>query len=45
MKIPHIQEIQKLASNNSSGVDFKDFMNLYKECCRKNIKTNHDTWW
>ena len=35
MKIPNKQELQKIASNNSSNIDFKDFMNLYKECTAK----------
>ena len=31
MKIPSKQELQKIASNNSSDIDFKDFMNLSKK--------------
>ena len=30
IKIPKKQEPQKIACNNSSDIDFKDFMNLYK---------------
>ena len=32
MKILSKQERQKIASNNSLDIDFKDFMNLYKKC-------------
>ena len=35
MKIPNKQELQKITSNNSSDIDFKDFMNLYKKCIAK----------
>ena len=31
MKILNKQEIQRTASNNLSGIDFKDFINLYKK--------------
>ena len=37
MKIPNKQELQKITSNNSSDIDFKDFMNLYI----KNVLQNH----
>ena len=30
MKIPNNGELQQIAFNHSSGIDFKDFMNLYK---------------
>ena len=30
MKIPNKRELQQIAFNNSSDIDFKDFMNLYK---------------
>ena len=30
MKIPNKRDIQKIASNYSSDIDFKDFMNLYR---------------
>ena len=33
MKIPNKQELQQIAFNHSS--DFKDFINLYKECAAK----------
>ena len=35
MKIPEKQEIQQIAFNHSSDIDFKDFMNLYKKCTAK----------
>ena len=31
MKIPNKREIQQIASNHSSGIDFKDFMKFYKD--------------
>ena len=31
MKIPNKRELQQKVSNNSSVIDFKDFMKLYKE--------------
>ena len=31
-KIPHKRELQQIALNHSSDVDFKDFMNIYKKC-------------
>ena len=31
MKIPNKRELQQTASNNSSDIDFKDFMKLYKD--------------
>ena len=36
MQIPNKQEIQQIAFNHSSDIDFKDFMNLYK-----NVLQNH----
>ena len=35
MKIPTKQEFQKSVCNNSSDIDFKDLMNLYKKCTAK----------
>ena len=32
MEIPNKQELQKIAPHNSSDIEFKDFMNLYKKC-------------
>ena len=31
MKIPNKRELQQIASNNLSDIDFKDFMKLYKK--------------
>ena len=31
MKIPNKRELQQIASNHSSDIDFKDFMNIYKK--------------
>ena len=31
MKIPNKQDLQQIASHNSSDIDFWDFMNLYKK--------------
>ena len=35
MKIPKKQELQQIAFNHSSYIDFKDFMNRYKKCTAK----------
>ena len=35
MKIPNKYELQQIAFNHSSDIDFKDFMNLYKKCTAK----------
>ena len=35
MKIPNKWELKQTESHNSSGVDFKDFINLYKKCTAK----------
>ena len=32
MKIPNKRELQQIAFNHSSDVDYKDFMNIYKKC-------------
>ena len=34
MKIPK-RELQQIAFNHSSGIDFQDFMNFYKKCTAK----------
>ena len=34
-KIPNKLQLQKTASNNSSDIDLKDFMNFYKNCTAK----------
>ena len=31
-KIPNNRELQQIALNHSSDIDFKDFMNIYKKC-------------
>ena len=35
MKISNKRELQQIAFNHSSDIDFQDFMNLYKECTSK----------
>ena len=35
MKIPNKQEFQQIAFNHSSDIDFKDFLNLYKNVLQK----------
>ena len=35
MKIPNKHELQQNVSINSSDINFKDFMNLYKKCTPK----------
>ena len=35
MKIPNKTELQQIAFNHSSDIDFQDFMNLYKKCASK----------
>ena len=37
MKIPSKQELQQIAFNHSSDIDFQDFMNLYKKCTTKSF--------
>ena len=32
MKFPNKRELQQIALNHSSDIDFKDFMNIYKKC-------------
>ena len=34
-KIPNKQELQQIAFNHSSDIDFKDFINLYKKFVSK----------
>ena len=34
-KIPNKRELQQIAFNHSSDIDFQDFMNLYKKCTAK----------
>ena len=35
MKIPNKRELQQIALNHSSDIDFKDFMKIYKNCTAK----------
>ena len=35
MKIPNKRELQQMAFNYSSDIDFKDFLNLNKKCAAK----------
>ena len=35
MKFPNKRELQQIACNHSSDIDFQDFMNLYKKCSAK----------
>ena len=35
MKIPNKRELQQIALNHSSDIDFKDFMKIYKKCTVK----------
>ena len=35
MKIPNKRELQQIAFNHSSNIDFKDSMNLYRKCTAK----------
>ena len=37
MKTPSKNELQQIASNNSSDIDFKDFMKLYKKYTKNHI--------
>ena len=31
-KIPNKRELQQIALNHSAGIDFKDFIKIYKKC-------------
>ena len=35
MKIPNKRELQQIASNHSSDIDFKDFMNIYEKSTKE----------
>ena len=35
MKIPNKCDLQQIAFNDLSDIDFQDFMNLYKKCMQK----------
>ena len=32
MKVPNKRELQQIATNHSSDIDFKDFIKIYKKC-------------
>ena len=40
MKILNIRELQQIELNHSPDIDFKDFMNIYK-----NALKNHTLFW
>ena len=35
MKIPNKRELQQIALNHLSDIDFQDFINIYKKCTVK----------
>ena len=35
MKIPNKRELKQIAPQNSSDIDFQDFINFYKKCTAK----------
>ena len=35
MKINNKKELQNIAINHSAGIDYKDFMKIYKECTKE----------
>ena len=35
MRIRNKRELQQIAFNHSSDIDFKDLMNIYKKCTEK----------
>ena len=37
MKIPNKRELQQIACNHSSDIDFKDFMSLHRKYTAKTI--------
>ena len=37
-KIPNKQEVQQIAFNHSSNIDFQDFINLYKNVLQNHIR-------
>ena len=42
MKIPNRRDLQQIAINHSSNVDFKDFPRFYKKCTRKDEKLQYN---
>ena len=47
MKIPDKRELQQIASNHSSDIDFKDFIKLYKDYIKEpnSFLANNTTLW
>ena len=43
MKIPNKKELQQIALDHSSDVDFKDFIKIYKKCTAKPYLVNDTT--
>ena len=45
MKIPNKRDLQQVASNHSSDIEFKDFMKLHKEYTKEpsSLLMNHTT--
>ena len=37
MKIPNKRELQQIALNHSSDIDFKDLMKIYRKCTAKTV--------
>ena len=37
MKINPKKELQNIAINHSANINYKDFMNIYRECTKRNI--------
>ena len=37
MKIPNKRQLQKIALNHSSDIDFKDFIKIYKKCTAEEL--------
>ena len=37
MKVPNKKELQQIPLNNSSDINFQDFMNRYKKCTKNHI--------
>ena len=35
MKINNKRELQNIATNHSTDIDYKDFMNIYRECTKE----------
>ena len=41
MKIPHKEKLQLIGFNHSLNIEFKDFMNLYKNALQSHILFNY----